>query len=130
MIMLSNDEKSLLELAKTTAGKAYAPYSHFPVGAALLCEDGLIFTGCNVENVSFSLTICAERVALVQAVVSGQRRFRAIAVWASTPSWPCGACRQVLAEFAPAIRVIRGAPDGNIEIKGLDELFPQPFTLK
>ena len=108
---------------------AYVPYSHFTVGAALLAEDGRIFTGCNVENVSYGLTNCAERVAVGKAVSEGARRFRAIAVvgpdddaWCS----PCGACRQVLFEFG-SFPVIGGDGQGGLRIMGTDELLPGAF---
>lgn len=104
------NENQLLEAARQAAKKAYAPYSHFPVGAALLTEGGEIITGANVENTSYGLTICAERSAIVRAVSEGHRRFKAIAIWADKmPNGsvtPCGACRQVLAEFLDAGSVI------------------------
>jgi len=93
----------LLSVARDAAKHAYAPYSHFPVGAALLSESGEIFTGVNVENVSYGLTLCAERSAIARAITEGHTRFRAIAVWAEKRPHgavtPCGACRQVLSEF-------------------------------
>jgi cytidine deaminase len=90
--------------------RAYAPYSRFLVGAALLCDDGEVVEGCNVENASYGLCICAERTAVAAAVAGGRRNFRAIAIAtaSTTPATPCGMCRQVLAEFTP--------PDGDIEI--------------
>jgi cytidine deaminase len=99
---MDNIQKKLLAQAEKTAEMAYAPYSKFRVGAALLCEDGTIVTGCNVENRSFGLTICAERNAVFAAIAQGKYRFTAVAV--STPDsvepvGPCGACRQVLSEF-------------------------------
>ncbi|GAB6392876.1 MAG: cytidine deaminase [Treponematales bacterium] len=104
------DLNMLLEEAEKTALKAYAPYSMFRVGAALLAEDGAVFTGCNVENRSFGMTICAERTALVKAVSEGRRKFIAIAIAAPdspTPVGPCGACRQVLSEFMDAGAIVR-----------------------
>jgi cytidine deaminase len=95
--------EQLLAAARLAAEDAYAPYSHFPVGAALLTDDGELITGVNVENVSYGLTICAERSAIVRAVSQGETRFSAIAVWATRRPHgavtPCGACRQFLAEF-------------------------------
>jgi cytidine deaminase len=92
----------LIDAAKKARSQAYAPYSKFAVGAALLTKSGRIITGCNVENLSFGLTICAERAAVFTAVALGEKDFEAIAVVADsmTPVTPCGACRQVLAEFA------------------------------
>jgi cytidine deaminase len=102
------DLDTLYEEAQKAALNAYAPYSHFRVGAALLAEDGSLHTGCNVENRSYGLAICAERTALVSAVAKGRRSFTALAIAtpdSTDPVGPCGACRQVLSEFMPA-----GAP--------------------
>lgn len=108
---------------------AYAPYSGFAVGAALLSKGRRVFTGCNVENASYGLTVCAERVALFKAVSEGVREFEAIAVaCGETPCSPCGACRQVLYEFAPGLRVIMADGDGRTwEVAQITELLPRGF---
>lgn len=108
---------------------AYAPYSHFPVGAAVLAEDGRIYTGCNVENAAFGATLCAERVAVGQAVTAGQRRLVAVAVVADTPSptTPCGTCRQVLSEFAADTVVIVDNGRGRWRFP-LESLLPEAFS--
>jgi cytidine deaminase len=98
------DARALMALAREAAGFSYSPYSHFPVGAALLCADGTVVTGTNVENRSFGLASCAERSALFAAVSAGKRKFTAIAVAcpaSPVPVSPCGACRQALSEFCP-----------------------------
>ncbi len=124
------EDRALIELATVARGSAYAPYSNFAVGAALLCEDGDVFLGCNVENLSFGLTCCAERVALGAAVVAGQRAFRCIAVVADTdePVSPCGACRQVMAEFNPSLRILLATLRGGFVEYSLSELFPRAAT--
>lgn len=107
---------------------AYVPYSEFAVGAALLSADGLVFKGCNVENVSFGLTMCAERVALGRAIADGATKFEAIAIVSesSEPVVPCGACRQVLAEFAPNLRIISSTTAGATCEFNLAVLLPAP----
>lgn len=120
-----------LEAAATEAReRAYAPYSGFPVGAALLAEDGRIFGGCNVENRSFGLAICAERAALVEAVRQGARRFKAVAVITdmSPPAPPCGLCRESLSEFAEDLPVLLLNPQGERRETTLRRLFPEPFA--
>jgi cytidine deaminase len=109
---------------------AYAPYSQFRVGAALLAADGRIFTGANVENPSYGLSMCAERVAVGAAAAAGARSFIAIAVAGDSPGGfvPCGACRQVLAEFSPDLLVIRCRADGSYETVRMRDLMPSPLT--
>lgn len=123
-------QNPLVESAIIARTQAHAPYSNFPVGAALECEDGTVFTGCNVENLSFGLTICAERVAIGAAVASGRRRFRQIAVAADTdlPISPCGACRQVMAEFNPSLKIISSNMKGRTEEFSLADLLPRAST--
>ena len=109
---------------------SYVPYSHFPVGAALLCDDGTVFTGCNVENAAFGSTICAERTAILKAVSEGRRTgWTAIAIAGrgSDFCWPCGACRQMLYEFAPGLRVLAARGDGTFETATLGQLMPHGF---
>ena len=122
----------MYELAEQAVEGAYAPYSGYRVGAALLTVDGKIYTGANVENSSYGATICAERTAAVKAVTDGQREFAAIAVAApgtGAPAWPCGICRQFLFEFGGKLRVICGADADRLEIAALDELLANGFRL-
>jgi len=121
------DIAELLKAAEQAQKMAYAPYSRFAVGAALLAADGTIYTGCNVENASYGLGICAERNALAHAVASGARQFTAVAVVSDNGVTPCGACRQVLAEFAPEMAVIVADTDGNRRVFSLSELLPDAF---
>jgi cytidine deaminase len=130
MIVDAKTWTHLLDQAQLARRCAYAPYSQFTVGAALLDEEsGAVFTGANIENVSFGLTMCAERVAIGSALVAGAKRFQALALVADSlqPIVPCGACRQVLAEFSPAL-VIRSVayPSGAVEDFRLAELLPKP----
>ena len=120
----------LEEAAKSAMRFAYAPYSHFTVGAALLSRSGRIYTGCNIENASFGATNCAERTAIFKAVSEGEREFDAIAIVSSSgePTPPCGICRQVLSEFAPDIPILLVSGDGIVETS-LPELFGMPFNL-
>ena len=107
---------------------AYAPYSKFAVGAAVQCKSGGVYVGSNVENISYGLTICAERIAIGSAVVAGEREFAAIAVVADTiePIVPCGACRQFLAEFAPDLIIVSATLRGDRKIESLSNLLPDP----
>lgn len=125
--------QALLEQARQAAAQAYAPYSDFPVGAALLTEKGEVVMGVNVENVSYGLTMCAERVAVGNAVASGVQRFRAIAVHAARRPHgavtPCGACRQVLAEFLgpSGLVVYADAATGEMQAVTMESLLPEAF---
>ena len=124
--------RTLIAAAREAAARAYCPYSNYPVGAALLTRDGRIVTGCNVENVSFGLTLCAERTALVKAVSEGLCGFaaRAVAGGEQTAAAPCGACRQVLAEFcAPEMPVFYARlTGGRCVATTVGALLPQAFT--
>lgn len=111
--------RTLIQAAKDVTEHAYAPYSHYPVGAALRAADGTVYTGCNVENSSYPVTICAERVALVKAVSEGQRHFDLLAVVTSNAGAPCGMCRQMLYEFAPSLRVILATREGDVQYDGV-----------
>ena len=123
-------DETLLALAKKAMERSYSPYSHYAVGAALLCADGRVFQGCNIENASFGLTNCAERTAMFKAISEGAQEFTTIAIAAQgSAPWPCGACRQVLNEFAPGIRVIV-TWDGNVDEMNLCELLPHGFGPK
>ena len=123
-------EKDLLLQAHIASEKAYAPYSKYHVGAALLTTDGTVFTGCNIENASYSLTLCAERTAVCKAVSEGYTSFDVIAIYVDAPQLfpPCGACRQVLAEFNPTIKIIYANAKETVETS-LDVLLPSHFIL-
>ena len=123
--------KLLIEEAKEARKLAYAPYSKFKVGAALLTKSGKIYTGCNVENASYGATVCAERVALFKAVSEGEREFEAIAIYVETENltFPCALCRQVMYEFSPDMKIISANKD-RYEVKILKDLFPYPFGPK
>ena len=125
------NQDALLEAAHRARANAYAPYSAFRVGCALLASSGRVYTGCNVENASFGMTICAERVALGAAITAGERSFDALLLVsdAREPVAPCGACRQVLAEFAPTAQVTSVADDGRVQSWRVDELLPDRFEL-
>lgn len=121
-------DETLLALARKAMERAYVPYSKFQVGACLLCADGRIFTGCNVENASFGLTNCAERTAVFKAVSEGAAEFTTIAIAArGAAPWPCGACRQVLNEFAPDIRVLVTWDENQSACLNMADLLPHGF---
>lgn len=122
--------EQLMELAYGARDFAYAPYSSFLVGAALEAESGRVYTGANVENASYGLSVCAERIAVFKAVNAGERSFcqLAVAAGSETAVFPCGACLQVLAEFAPEIKIILTS-SGGICSFDLKELLPQAFAL-
>lgn len=126
-------DRELVELAFTMLERSYVPYSHFPVGAALLCQDGTVFTGCNVENAAYGSTICAERTALVKAVSEGHTDdYVTLAIVGNSPEpcWPCGSCRQMLYEFAPNLRLLVAGRDHNYVTLKLSQLLPHGFGPK
>lgn len=124
-------DTELLEIASGAMKNAYAPYSKFSVGAALLCSDGTVFTGCNVENASYGAANCAERTAIFKAVSEGYRDFSAIAIVSSGggETYPCGICRQVIAEFAPDLRVILQNKEGKPVSYNFKDMMPYIFSL-
>jgi cytidine deaminase len=125
-------ERDLVAAAAAASRRAHAPYSRYRVGAAVLAADGRVFAGCNVENASYGLTLCAERAAAAAAVAAGARRLVAVAIAVPRPpaAWPCGACRQVLAEFAgPECEVVVAA-GRDIARSTLGELLPHTFRLR
>lgn len=126
------NREELLQAAAEARKNAYAPYSRFPVGAALLATSGKIYRGCNIENISYGLTVCAERVALWKAVSEGERDFLALAVVGGDlpVCFPCGACRQVMIEFAPDLEIITGQPGKSLILRQLKDLLPDAFNFK
>jgi len=125
---MSQHEK-LIAAATQARENAHAPYSNFRVGAALRAKSGQIYTGCNVENATYGLTVCAERVAVFKAVSEGERGFEAIAIVTHTdePTPPCGACRQILWELCGDIEIILANLKGNVEVTRVAALLPRPF---
>lgn len=126
-----NDEE-LVQKATEAKESAYAPYSNFRVGAALLAGSGKVYLGCNVENASSGLTTCAERVAIQTAVCAGERAFEAVALTTDSEEFtpPCGACRQVIWEFAKELKIILSNARGEVKITHISDLFPSPFSSK
>ena len=122
-------EQELMRLAVEMLDRAYVPYSHFPVGAALECQDGTVYTGCNIENAAYGLTICAERTAIFKAISEGHRDFKRIVIAGKSEDYcvPCGSCRQVMQEFAPQMEVICLNGKGEAKHFALKELLPYGF---
>ncbi len=127
---LSSEQRELYEAALAVRKNAYAPYSHFAVGAAVRCADGRIYSGCNVENASYGLCCCGERSAVFAAASAGQRQLECLCVVADTPEpvSPCGACRQVMSEFSIKT-ILLGNLRGDIKICSLEDLLPYGFLL-
>ena len=124
-----NSPDPLIQAAATVRERAHAPFSHFKVGAAIEDENGRVFTGCNVENATYGLTVCAERVAIFKAISEGAGKLKRVAVVADTDTLtpPCGACRQVLWEFCGNAELILANLSGKHETMSLAEIFPRPF---
>ena len=127
---MTEEDRELLNAALLAQKQAHCPFSRYPVGSAVRTEDGTLVTGCNVESASFSLTCCAERVAVFKAVSEGHKRITACSIVTveGTPAPPCGACRQVLFEFGGDIRIVLGNPEGEMRILSLGTLLPEGFT--
>ena len=125
---MATSDMDIIDTARSIRERAHAPYSKFKVGAALVSSSGEIYEGCNVENISFGLTMCAERVAVGAAIADGVQEFRLLAIVADSknPIVPCGACRQVLAEFSPSLRIISSTLSGQTAEFRLEELLPKP----
>lgn len=124
------DKKELFRKAVEAMPNAYAPFSNFKVGAAIIDKDGRVFTGVNVENSSYGATICAERTACLKGVSEGGKEFVALALVTSEGwGWPCGICRQFLFEFGPEMEIITGPDEDHLESKKLSELLPEGFKL-
>ncbi len=123
--------EQLLQAARAGSAHSYHPYSQFAVGAALLCEDGTVYTGCNIENAAYSATVCAERTAFFKAISDGKRQFKKIAIVGTVdPCYPCGACRQVMAEFCHgAFEIVLQSKNGEAEVYTLSQLLPHSFQL-
>ena len=129
MTITEQEKQSLIDLANTARQRAYAPYSNYPVGAALRTKNGRIFTGVNIENAAYPHTICAERVAIFKAVSEGEKEFEVISVVTDNGGSPCGGCRQVMAEFGLDTIVLMADGSGKlIKESTVNELLPEAFT--
>ncbi len=119
--------RELIETAKEAALKTYCPYSEFPVGAAVVTSDGSLYSGCNIENRSFNISICAERTAFAKAVSEGKREFKTVAIFSpkGKDCWPCGLCRQFMSEFGDQIEIVVEAKDGSLICRKLAEIIPE-----
>ena len=124
-----SDHENLIAAARQARENAHAPYSNFRVGAALRATSGRVYTGCNVENATYGLTVCAERVAIFKAISEGERGFDAVAVVTHTDvlTPPCGACRQIIWEFCGDVEIILANLKGKVEVHRTSELLPRPF---
>ena len=122
-------DRNLIDRAAAAMKSSYSPYSRFPVGAALECEDGTVYTGCNIENAALGCTVCAERVALFKAISDNKRNFKRIAIYAETGryTYPCGTCRQTFSEFSPNLEMLCVRADGRYVSYKLNELLPYAF---
>jgi cytidine deaminase len=129
---LSEDLQSLIEAAQAARSHSVAPFSNFPVGAAVRTESGKVYTGCNVESASYGLTVCAERVAIWKALSEGERHFTELAVVADTETLtpPCGTCRQIIWEFARGATIVFANLEGKSEIFHIAELLPRAFDAR
>jgi cytidine deaminase len=125
------DREALIAAGRATREHARAPFSHFKVGAAVLAQSGRVFGGCNIENASYGLTLCAERVAIFKAISEGERAFEAVAVVTDTDTLtpPCGACRQIIWEFCGDAEVILANLAGQVEVYRMSALLPKPFDV-
>jgi cytidine deaminase len=130
-VITAAQRSALVKAARAVRARAHAPYSKYRVGAAVLDERGRIHAGCNVENASYGLTVCAERNAVAAAVAAGAKRIRAVAVFTEDVGTPCGACRQVLMELGgPATHVVLAAPKGGAVNRTLGQLLPEAFSFR
>ncbi|XP_023344706.1 cytidine deaminase [Eurytemora carolleeae] len=130
---MEDEIQKICEASLTARQMSYSPYSKFKVGAAILCSDGIVVTGCNIENASYGLSICAERTALVKAVSEGRKEFKGIAIAADIQNefvGPCGACRQFMAEFNPTLPIFLVRVDRKVKVTDLGVLLPESFTPK